>query len=438
VKRAVHRLADRMRLPWGIELDSRVRSGLTQRWHRLRIGAWIASVVLGGVVALVAYPRAGAASVFGVLALLHALLTRKRPQASIALAMDITLGFVILEIVAVPTAVLAIVYMTFVVIVVLLCTAIQRLMVAILASAVFAFTAAYHSPGTGDLVGTAWSNICGWLTSAIFLGLLVGVVSLVIDQVQRDMEKLDQANGQLEQLVESRDDLIAAISHGIRTPLAGVIGFAAELNEEWFSFSAEELREIAGDIAALGTEIEYITEDLTVAARSELGTLVTRSESVELHGETLHFVDQWSRKPDGFEVIGESCYVQVDRLRLRQILRSLLTNAIEHGGRRIWVEVGPAPDGGAIRVCDDGEGVPDEFRDQVFAPYERLHRRPTLAASTGLGLALARGLVEAMGGTLSYRRFTHATVFEVTLPHARGVHQLSSPTSDTLAAASNR
>ncbi len=408
-----------LRPPRTSRAAERVRNEVGRGWNGLRLGSTGVAVALTLVMGVLGFRLAWILAGVVSMSVIHGFFTRDHSEVSLALALDLIVVFATFSLAAVPVATLSIAYLTFGVVVVLLCDTIAKAALGVLASALFVASVYVRIPGTEDIVGSVWSRVSGWSAAIIFILLLLAMVRASIDLLQRYVGEADEANRRLAGEVAAKDDLIAAISHEIRTPLAGVLGFAAELAEQWDLYDAEERREMFGDILALSRELEDISEDLKVAAKFDLSTLVLRTESLELYGELLGFAERCRHLPAGFAVIGEPCEVEADRMRLRQILRGLVSNAVAHGGDHVWLEVATVPDGGAVRVCDDGDGIPDEYREQIFAPYERLHRHPTLAAATGLGLAIASGLSEAMGGTLTYRRVDSTTVFELTLPHAQ-------------------
>ena len=106
-----------------------------------------------------------------------------------------------------------------------------------------------------------------------------------------------------------------------------------------------------------------------------------------------------------------------DPLRLRQIVRNLLTNATRYGGSEIWIEVSEIEDTVVVSVIDDGEGVPVRLEARIFEAYERGHEaEETKPGSVGLGLAVSRRLADLMGGTLEYRRADGTTRFDLVLP----------------------
>ena len=105
-----------------------------------------------------------------------------------------------------------------------------------------------------------------------------------------------------------------------------------------------------------------------------------------------------------------------DPLRLRQIVRNLLTNAIRNGGDRISVRTYMTDDGGHIEVSDDGAGFEAEDAERIFAPYGRAKRTDLATGSIGLGLTVSRQLARLMGGDLVAMRQNGLTTFRLSLP----------------------
>jgi CheY-like chemotaxis protein len=118
---------------------------------------------------------------------------------------------------------------------------------------------------------------------------------------------------------------------------------------------------------------------------------------------------------------GAPCTVLADRQRLKQVLLNLLTNAVKYNypdgsARLAWSEEG---DRVRIVVRDTGQGIPPEKLDRLFSPFERLGAEATDVEGTGLGLALSRGLVEAMNGTIGVESTVgEGSAFTLDLPAA--------------------
>jgi signal transduction histidine kinase len=231
-------------------------------------------------------------------------------------------------------------------------------------------------------------------------------------EVRRQRLENEELLRQKDQMLAEKNRLIATVSHELRTPLAGVVGFASMLADRSSGLSAEEREELARLIATSSTELSALVEDLLVAARLESGSLEVSSERVnlaELLGDlaTDHSVDL----PDN----ARGTSVQGDPLRIRQIVRNLLTNAERYGGVRVCLQIRSEPAGTRVIVRDDGDGVPEHLVDTIFRPFERAHTRPGRTDAAGLGLAISSQLAALMEGQLIYRRVEGWTSFELLL-----------------------
>jgi signal transduction histidine kinase len=225
-----------------------------------------------------------------------------------------------------------------------------------------------------------------------------------------------QAKKDLEDLVATKDRFIASVSHELRTPLTAVIGLASELAEHRAAFSAEEQDEFVRMIADQSREVGHIVEDLLVAARASETQLTVLAERISLSAEVREVLTQLpgalSLRVNG---LLQPVDVFADPLRLRQIIRNLLTNAHRYGGDPIEVRVGNGSGQAFLQVVDHGPGIPESMRDQVFLAYRSAAEVPGRTASIGLGLTVSRQLARLMGGDVTYH-YNGESVFELTLP----------------------
>lgn len=213
----------------------------------------------------------------------------------------------------------------------------------------------------------------------------------------------------LQRALKEKDTLIATVSHELRTPLSAVVGLSASLLEsDELTPEAQELLEL---IANQSTEMSQIIEDLLVSARADRLELSVDLAPVDGKTEVLAAVagrDVAVRSVDGI-------FVLADPIRLRQVIRNLVTNAERYGRPPIAVEV--EADNGVVRfeVSDSGPPIPAEDRDRIFEPYETAHGNSPVAGSVGLGLALCRTLARRMSGDITYRH-DGRSVFSLQLP----------------------
>jgi signal transduction histidine kinase len=255
---------------------------------------------------------------------------------------------------------------------------------------------------------------------AALIQLIAGHIASVIEQ-SRLNQQLQERNDRLQELERSRSEFIASISHELRTPLTAVVGFASELYDRVESFSPEELRQFAGVISAQSSEVASIVEDLLVITRADAGHLAVTPGPVDVAME-LDLVRRSlpdDRPQQRITMSLGEAIAWADPMRVRQILRNILSNAQRYGGDEVRVSATGVDDDVVVAVTDDGPGIPEQDREIVFQAYGRSHRSEGKPGSIGLGLTVSRYLAQAMNGSLGYDRVDNITRFELTLPRYR-------------------
>ena len=223
------------------------------------------------------------------------------------------------------------------------------------------------------------------------------------------------------ELSRSKDQMIANISHELRTPLTTIHGAALTIAESPFSISQARaadwsiIRELNEMVVQQSSELKRMVEDLLVSAQVGAERLSVALQDVDVVAAARSAADELARTGAHADVSCEPGRVVADPLRLKQVLRNLLSNARRHGGDRIWIAGRPDGDRYLLIVGDDGPGVPGEIEERLFTPYVHQGDRPLVTGSVGLGLSITRILTEAMGGRIEYRRLDGATLFEVAL-----------------------
>ena len=252
-----------------------------------------------------------------------------------------------------------------------------------------------------------------------------GVVMLVVETLVldagltrvvaalKDVTEERRAERALEELLRSKDQFIATVSHELRTPLTAVVGLAEALRSG--SVLAEgETSELLDLIVSQSYEVAHIVEDLLVGARADLGTVTVAPQILGLHHHVMEALGSFETPID---VVSEGVDVLVlaDPVRLRQIVRNLVSNAIRYGGPHRRIRLLQAEGRGVVEVRDSGTPIPEEDRDRIFEAYERAGEGSAVSASVGLGLAVSRQLARLMGGDLRYLHDGEA-VFRLELP----------------------
>jgi signal transduction histidine kinase len=188
----------------------------------------------------------------------------------------------------------------------------------------------------------------------------------------------------------------------------------------WERFEETETKELIGVVAAQSADLSLLVEDLLVAANLEAGGVSIHPEVVDLQSVVGIAVEDCQRSnPDlpRIDVRGRMATATADPMRVRQIIRNLITNAIRYGGERISIEMGVRARP-FIKVLDDGNGVPLQHREAIFVPYFQSPSADRVLGSLGLGLAISRELARRMDGDLSYTYRDGISVFQLDLPPA--------------------
>ena len=241
-----------------------------------------------------------------------------------------------------------------------------------------------------------------------FLNSVASVLAAAVDRAG--------AYNRLEALVESKDAFVASVSHELRTPLTVVSGLAYELSERWMSLSDEEMEEFTTMLVGQSGEMADLIEDLLVAARANIGNVSIQIVPVAVSGEVDSVVAGFKSQTDR-TILADvpDVTIDVDPVRLRQILRNLVSNAIRYGGEAIEVSAFAVSGLFVIEVKDDGPPIDEDDRERIFEPYERAHETAGRPGSVGLGLSVSRTLAELMRGSLTYRHDGMST-FRLELP----------------------
>ncbi|MFP3915820.1 MAG: sensor histidine kinase, partial [Actinomycetota bacterium] len=217
----------------------------------------------------------------------------------------------------------------------------------------------------------------------------------------------------------NRSQMLGTVSHELRNNLTGVLGLTDVVStmEELEPAEAKELITMANQQALDASEI---VEDLLTASRLERAVLTTSSDRVNVNPEIVTTARRFQGAGTDIVLLAGDELPEVggDALRIRQILRNLVSNAIRYGGPEIRIVSRAAGDAVEVIVRDNGDGVPPEDERSIFLPYRRSTTGRRDASSVGLGLWICHQLAAAMGGRLHYRRRDGWTEFVLTLPAA--------------------
>jgi PAS domain S-box-containing protein len=256
----------------------------------------------------------------------------------------------------------------------------------------------------------------------------------VQDVTQRKAAEVARREKELaERASLAKSQFLSQMSHELRTPLNAVLGFAQILLGDRKEPLSTTQRSRVGRIQDAGGHLLALINDLLDLSRIEAGGLALSIEPIDVDGVLQEAITLVQAKADerGITlrrtVSREAVRVAADRTRLRQVLVNLLSNAIKYNRERgaVKVETNLADDGVAtVCVTDTGIGISSDRIARLFIPFERLGQESGPIEGTGIGLALAKAIVERMGGALTVRSEVGVgSTFCVQLASAAPVHR---------------
>jgi PAS domain S-box-containing protein len=236
-----------------------------------------------------------------------------------------------------------------------------------------------------------------------------GVAAYVRDvtEIKRAEEALRAATKEAERANRTKSEFLSRMSHELRTPLNAILGFGQLLE---LDVEAEEDQESVEQILKAGKHLLGLVDEVLDIARIEEGQMSISVEPVSVQSVLQASVDlvRLTAAKQGItlraqDALASEHFVWADQKRLEQVLLNLLSNAIKYNRGEGTVTLSceeVAESRLRIGVADTGYGIPAGKLERLFTPFDRLGAEQAEVEGTGLGLALSKGLVEAMGGKL--------------------------------------
>jgi signal transduction histidine kinase len=198
----------------------------------------------------------------------------------------------------------------------------------------------------------------------------------------------------------SGTELVSVVAHELRSPLTGVKGFTATLINKWERFTDEQRLHMLRTINSDADRLTRLISELLDVSRIESGRLELHKQLVDLR--VLVERDLAGRiaagEPDTRFVLEKDDVPEVwaDPDKVGQVLGNIIENALRHGSGTVTIQLAAEGDGARVTVYDEGEGISAEALPRIFTKFWRDARR----GGTGLGLFIAKGIVEAHGGVI--------------------------------------
>ncbi len=204
-----------------------------------------------------------------------------------------------------------------------------------------------------------------------------------------------------------RTALLAAVSHDLRTPLAGIKAAVSSLRSEDVDWDEADEAELLAGIESGADRLDHLINNLLDMSRLQTGTVTPLIRETDLDEVVPFALGGVPSAAVRLDVPESLPMIHADAGLLERSLANLVENAVKYSPEGVKVLVRadalqPAGGGGRVelRIVDRGPGVPEEAKERIFAPFQRYGDAPR-GAGVGLGLAVARGFVEAMDGTVT-------------------------------------
>jgi signal transduction histidine kinase len=232
---------------------------------------------------------------------------------------------------------------------------------------------------------------------------------------------LRETNAQLQAALAVKDEFLGLVSHELRTPLTVILGMSKVL--ERIGTADLRARELAADVAESADVLNGLVESMLLLAKINRDEADALREPVLLNHAAGRILDERRRRDPSrsyeLQVDDPGALVIVQPTWLERVIDNFVGNAAKYSvpGTPICVVVDTADEVARIRVIDTGPGLEEEELGRVFEPFYRTPRARERAGGAGLGLAVAKRIVELMGGTIwAARTAEGGTEFGFTLP----------------------
>jgi signal transduction histidine kinase len=255
------------------------------------------------------------------------------------------------------------------------------------------------------------------------VGALTTSFNRMAAQLERNRTELEAQNTRLRESERLKSELVSIVSHELRTPLASVLGFTSLLLTR--QVGPEDQKRYLEIIDSQGRRLSSLLNDFLDIQRLEEGELKLARELFDLGsvvGEQVRLFEGQSDKHRLDVVLPpKPLPVRGDPDRMAQVVANLLSNAIKYSPEGGTVEVVGERADNVVRVSvrDEGLGIPDELQGKVFGKFFRGDAAASGIAGSGLGLTIARSVVEAHGGQISFESASgEGSVFWLEVPVA--------------------
>ncbi|QDH74090.1 ATP-binding protein [Brevundimonas sp. M20] len=282
-----------------------------------------------------------------------------------------------------------------------------------------------HGPYAAVFKGADRAMMAQLLVLFGYLPILL--VAALLEERDRLSDRAKAGQVRAERASEAKSRLLANVAHEIKSPVGGIIGIGELWRAGQLGPVSPTQAEMADMLVKTARQVETLAHDLLDVARAESGAVKVELRPTDVPGVLDDVRRATALRPEAhglkIDVIseGDGLVALADSQRLAQVVANLTSNAVKYGGSGgiVVLRASRIHDGVRIEVIDRGPGLSPEKQTQLFEPFNRLGLERSTVEGHGIGLALAKRLVELQGGTIGVNSTPgEGAVFWVELPSA--------------------
>jgi signal transduction histidine kinase/CheY-like chemotaxis protein len=257
-------------------------------------------------------------------------------------------------------------------------------------------------------------------------GLMTLPVAIIVSQRQRLQSSLVRAREIADSANKAKSEFLTSMSHELRTPMNSILGFAQILELDDRNHLGEKEKQYVQYIISGGNYLLKLINDVLDLSRIESGRFEMKIRSIACRDLVSSMLLTLHPLADRRNITLESHFndsvpaLEADPDRIMQVLINLGSNAVKYNreGGKVVITVAPRDSMVRITVADNGPGIPKEKQKEMFQPFNRLGAEKGSVEGTGIGLVIAKKLIEAMNGSLGFESSSEGTSFWIDLPNA--------------------
>ncbi len=270
-------------------------------------------------------------------------------------------------------------------------------------------------------------SLTGQIIIITIVGTIAAALGFFISQINNDLKKevdlktkeLKTANEKLKELDKMKDEFIGIASHELKSPLQPILGFA-----ELAKSGDIGQKEAWDGVLQLTSKLQDLANAILDVSKIESDRLELQLEKIKINDLILDITKSQKinlKKPVIIqENLDENIQVEIDKIRIGQVLRNLLNNALKFTPRGIIsidTHVYQEENKIQVKISDTGFGIPEEILPKIFEKFVTKRIKKGEQSGTGLGLFLCKGIIQAHGGEITAQnKFGGGAIFEFTIP----------------------